>query len=666
LFHSYAFDFSVWEIWGALLHGGRLVVVPFAVSRDPAAFRALLGREGVTVLNQTPSAFRQLVRADEAADPDADGALPLRWVVFGGEALDPRALRPWFARHGDRGPTLVNMYGITETTVHVTFRPLSAADAGAGAGSMIGEAIPDLGTYLLDARLEPVPAGVPGEVFVGGAGVARGYLGRPALTAERFVPDPFAGVPGARMYRSGDRARRRGGDTEYLGRIDQQVKVRGFRIEPGEIEAALLAHPGVREALVVAREDEAGVRRLAAYVVADVADGEPSPASLRAGLAARLPDYMVPAAFVMLDALPLTPHGKVDHRALPAPYGDGATAASVYVAPRGPVQEALAAVWAQVLGVRQVGAGDHFFELGGDSILSIQVASRARRAGIQITPRQLFEHPTLAGLAAVAGRAGEAPRAEQGRVAGGMPLTPVQAWFFETGHAVPAHHNQSVLLEVDGSVSENALEAALTAVLEHHDALRLRFRRTEAGWEQAHVDQAGIVLERVDLSALPGEERDRAEREAADARQASLDLEHGPLGRAVLCDRGEAGRALFLVLHHLVVDAVSWRIIREDLEQALAQQERGMAIDLGPKSASYRQWAQALEAWAAGGELRDQAGYWLAQGAEGVASLPVDGDGEQTVEASRSVMVRLDADETRALLQEVPAAYHTQVNDVLL
>ena len=263
LFHSYAFDFSVWEMWGALLYGGRLVVVPFGISRDPAAFRALLSTEGVTVLNQTPSAFRQLVHADEGAD----GALALRWVVFGGEALEPRSLAPWFARHGDARPRLVNMYGITETTVHVTFRPLSIADAEAG-GSMIGEPIPDLGVYLLDGRLEPVPAGVPGEIFVGGAGCARGYLGRPALTAERFVPDPFSGVPGARMYRSGDRARcGAGGDTEYLGRADQQVKVRGFRIEPGEIEAALLAQPGVREAVVMAREDEPGVRRLVAYVV---------------------------------------------------------------------------------------------------------------------------------------------------------------------------------------------------------------------------------------------------------------------------------------------------------------------------------------------------------------------------------------------------------------
>jgi len=394
LFHSCAFDFSVWEIWGALLYGGRLVVVPFAVTRDPAAFRALLAREAVTVLSQTPSAFRQLLRADE----EANDALALRWVVFGGEALEPRSLRPWFDRHGDARPVLVNLYGITETTVHVTYRPVTARDAESAPGSMIGAPIPDLGVYVLDGRLEPVPPGVPGELFVGGAGVARGYLGRPALTAERFVPDPFSGAAGARMYRSGDRARLRGGDTEYLGRTDQQVKVRGFRIEPGEVEAALLAHPGVREAVVLAREDEPGSRRLVAYVVAAGADA-PDAAALRAVVAARLPEHMVPAAFVPLGAVPLTPHGKVDRRALPAPEAAHAAAAS-YVAPRGPVEAALAEVWARTLGVERVGAHDNYFALGGDSMRALQLLAAARAAGVPFSLQDLFRHQSVAELAA--------------------------------------------------------------------------------------------------------------------------------------------------------------------------------------------------------------------------------------------------------------------------
>jgi amino acid adenylation domain-containing protein len=394
LFHSYAFDFSVWEIWGALLYGGRLVVVPFTTSRDPAAFRALLARERVTVLNQTPSAFRQLVHADSGVDSE----LALQWVVFGGEALEPQSLKPWFDRHGDRRPRLVNMYGITETTVHVTFRPLLRRDAEAG-GSMVGEAIPDLGVYLLDSRLEPVAPGVPGEIFVGGAGAARGYLGRPALTAERFLPDPYSGAPGARMYRSGDRARRAArGDTEYLGRVDQQVKVRGFRIEPGEVEAALVVQPGVREAVVVAREDEPGAPRLVAYLVPE-AGVEPSAAALRTALGAQLPEHMVPAAFVPLEALPLTAHGKIDRRSLPAPAGLELAAAE-YVPPRDEVEAALAGAWADALRVERVGAHDNYFALGGDSMRAIQTLALARARGVAFSLADLFRFQTVAELAA--------------------------------------------------------------------------------------------------------------------------------------------------------------------------------------------------------------------------------------------------------------------------
>src|SRR6185436_18406274 len=321
LFHSYAFDFSVWEIWGALLYGGRLVIVPYEVSRSPELFLVLLTRERVTVLNQTPSAFAPLAKADEERGDEGRGGVStdLRLVIFGGEALDPASLAPWFARHGDERPLLVNMYGITETTVHVTFRPLRAADARPQRRSVIGIPIPDLSLAVLDPELRPVPIGVPGELVIGGAGVARGYLGRPELTAERFVPDPFCGDPGARLYRSGDLGRfLPHGEVEYLGRIDHQVKVRGFRIELGEIEAALVDLAGIRDAVVVAREDGTGPRRLVAYVVSEGGHAV-STAELRTHLQERLPEFMVPALFVFLNALPLNANGKVDRRALPEP-----------------------------------------------------------------------------------------------------------------------------------------------------------------------------------------------------------------------------------------------------------------------------------------------------------------------------------------------------------
>ncbi|HYW08458.1 MAG TPA: amino acid adenylation domain-containing protein, partial [Longimicrobium sp.] len=309
LFHSYAFDFSVWEIWGALLYGGRLVVVPFLTSRSPDDFLALLAAERVTVLNQTPSAFRQLIHADDEAEAAGRSpALALRHVVFGGEALDPATLRSWVERRGESTPLLVNMYGITETTVHVTYRVVTRGDVERGSTSPVGIPIPDLAVQLLDGRGRPVPVGVPGEMYVAGAGVARGYLGRAALTAERFVPDPFSGVPGVRLYRSGDLARRvADGSLEYLGRIDLQVKVRGFRIELGEIEGVLLEHPSVREAVVLARGSGAEERRLVAYFVP--VGTAPSPAELRAHLSGRLPDHMVPAAFMALDRFPLTANG---------------------------------------------------------------------------------------------------------------------------------------------------------------------------------------------------------------------------------------------------------------------------------------------------------------------------------------------------------------------
>ena len=406
LLHSYAFDFSVWEIWGALLHGGRLVIVPSMVARSPDALHRLVCDEGVTVLNQTPSAFRELIAADAVA-----GVTPssLRFVIFGGEALDAAMLRPWIERHGGRGgngdyPALINMYGITETTVHVTYAPVEQPDA--PGPSAIGRPIPDLQLYVLDRHMEPVPVAVAGEIYVGGAGLARGYLGRPELTAERFVPHPFSTAGGERLYRTGDLGRHRAdGTVEYLGRIDRQVKVRGFRIERGEIESALLQHPAVSGAVVVARPGAGDTATLAAYVVPvrgseiATARGAPSPDDLRAHLRGLLPDYMVPSAIVTLDAFPLTANGKVDERALLAL--EPAPRRAPVAAPDTEAERAVAGVWREVLGVSDVGLHDNFFDLGGHSLLVPQVHRRlARQFDDALTIVDLFRYPTVAALAA--------------------------------------------------------------------------------------------------------------------------------------------------------------------------------------------------------------------------------------------------------------------------
>jgi amino acid adenylation domain-containing protein len=397
LFHSVSFDFSVWEIWGALLAGGRLVIVPYVVSRDSEAFLRLLVAERVTVLSQTPTAFRQLLRAVEAA-----GFPPtsLRLVVFGGEKLDPPMLRSWAERYGDESPRLVNMYGITETTVHVTFCQLGAHDL-TRTDSLIGRPLADLRVHLLDERLKPVAPGQIGEMFIAGAGVSRGYLNRPDLTAERFLRDPF-GPDESVMYRSGDLAEiDANGQLIFRGRADRQIQLRGFRIEPGEIEATLRAHPGVSDAVVVMGPAD---QRLAAYWIPE-RDCVPGPAvaELRAWMAARLPDYMVPASFAVVDEFPMTAQGKLDETMLPGratPQSEGAG-----TQPRGEIEERLAGIWAELLEMDSVDIDEDFFAVGGDSILATELVAEARASGIMISVAMLFQHPTIAGLA----RAGEYP-----------------------------------------------------------------------------------------------------------------------------------------------------------------------------------------------------------------------------------------------------------------
>ncbi|WP_122386112.1 amino acid adenylation domain-containing protein, partial [Pseudomonas savastanoi] len=391
LFHSFAFDFSVWEIFGALLRGGRLVIVPREVTRSPEDFHALLVEQRVTVLNQTPSAFKQLMRV--ACDSPAP--MSLEKVIFGGEALDVASLKPWFDRFGDHAPQLINMYGITETTVHVTYRPITEADT-QNPTSPIGEAIPDLSWYVLDADFNPVAQGCSGELHIGHAGLARGYHNRAALTAERFVPDPFSS-DGGRLYRTGDLARyRAAGVIEYAGRIDHQVKIRGFRIELGEIEARLQAHPTVREVIVLAVDGQ-----LAAYLVPAQPDQDQQSLreALKTELRAHLPDYMVPTHFIVLDKMPLTANGKLDRKALPAP--DASQLQAAYIAPQGELEQQLAAIWADVLKVEQVGRSDNFFELGGHSLLAVQMLVRVReQLQREVGLKDLFEQPVLADFCA--------------------------------------------------------------------------------------------------------------------------------------------------------------------------------------------------------------------------------------------------------------------------
>ncbi|MFD4999336.1 non-ribosomal peptide synthase/polyketide synthase [Streptomyces buecherae] len=631
LFHSYAFDFSVWEIWGALAHGGRLVVVPHDVARSPKDFLRLLVDERVTVLNQTPSAFQPLVRAD-AEHPELGDRLALRRVVFGGEALEPGRLTDWYERHPDTAPVLVNMYGITETTVHVTYAPLDRATVTGATSSGIGRGIGDLRVYVLDGDLAPVPPGAVGEMYVAGEGLARGYLNRPGLTAARFVADPF-GPAGTRMYRTGDRARwRADGTLDYLGRADQQVKIRGFRIEPGEIEAALTAHPAVADAAVGVREDTPGVRRLVAHVVGADPAAPPSAATLRAHLRERLPAHMVPAAYVALTALPLTVNGKLDRRALPAPDRDGYAAAGERVAPRTEAEHLVARAWSQVLGTGEVGVDDGFFALGGDSILAVRVASRLHAAlGAEVSPRLLFTHPTVAELAAAlpAPRSAGAPAdpIPTADRTGPLPLSPAQRrlWFLDRFEPGGSTYVTLSALRLRGALDVRALCAALDGLVARHEPLRTTFADEDGRARQRVRPPHPVELARTDLSATPPDER-AAALDALLAREAGtpFDLARGPLLRAGLVRLAADEHVVTLAVHHIATDGWSATVLGRDLAELYAAALAGRPPRLPELPLAYVDFAAWQDARAAAADEAALA-HWRERLA-GVAPLELPTD----------------------------------------
>ena len=531
--------------------------------------------------------------------------------------------------------------------------------------------------YVLDGWFEPVPLGVAGELYIGGSGLARGYVGQPGLTAGRFVPDPH-GPPGGRLYRTGDLARwRAGGDgqgvLEFLGRADQQVKVRGFRVELGEIEAALLAQPEVAAAAVAARAaGRAGAggsdQRLVAYLVARPGAAAPGVSELRARLAGLLPEHMLPAAFVWLDALPLTANGKLDRKALPAP--GAPEPGQAYRAPRDATEAVLAGLWAELLGLERVGVEDNFFELGGDSILSIQLVARARAAGLAITPRQVFQHQSVAALAAAAEATGGAVAGSEPGL-GPLPLTAIQHWFFALPGPVH-HYNQAFLLQTPPGLDPDRLEQALQQLAGHHDALRLRFTRSGDGWRQENLAAAAVAavrLARFDLGRLPPPRRAACLEAEGGRLQAGLDPQAGDLVRAAWFDfgPGEPGR-LLLAIHHLAVDGVSWRILLADLLLAYARLGRGEPAALPPRTTSFQHWAGRLAAHAHDPVTLAELPFWQKVVGGAVPSLPVDHDpaAANTVGGAARLVSLLPPAETRQLLAAVPAAYHSRINDVLL
>ena len=651
---SIGFDVSVWETFAPLISGARLVLSEPGRQGDGAYLVSAIREHGITVIDFVPPMLPAFL-----AEEDVETCVSLRQIVTGGDTLTPELRDRTLAR---LPIPLDNTYGPTEITIDNT-RWVCAPGQGQTTDRVpIGRPISNTRLYVVDAELRLAPVGVAGELLAGGAGVTRGYLRRPDLTAQGFVPDPFGDEPGERLYRTGDIVRwLPDGSLDILGRRDHQVKIRGFRIELGEIEATLVALPGVREAVVVVREEK-GDRRLVAYVAGET--GEVSAEALRQSLRERLPDYMVPAVFVTLAALPLTVNGKVDRKALPAPELPGGE--ETYVAPRTREEEILAAVWADVLRLPRVGVNDNFFELGGDSILSVQIVARARQAGLGFTVRQIFEHQTVAGLALYVTAMDPAgpPLPGQGPVTGEVPLTPIQRWFFDEGFADPHHFNHALLLEPREPLAPGALEKAMAAIVEHHDALRMRFAVDGSRQENAPAEPV-TPFYRVDLSGLPAIRRDEAFEQAATEIQTGFDLTAGPLTRLCLF-HGEPVRLLW-VTHHLVVDGVSWRLLLEDLEGAYRQAAQGLLPILPPKITSFQEWARRLTAHAASEELARELDFWRETARVPVPRLPVDlVSGSDLVGDEAMVDFELTAEETTDLLQTLPSVYHNRIDDALL
>ncbi|WP_141717963.1 non-ribosomal peptide synthetase, partial [Nocardia altamirensis] len=670
LFHSFAFDFSVWELWGPLLYGSTLVVVDYYTSRTPQEFLELLRRERVTVLNQTPSAFYQLVDADRMATPEdpaaAPEALALRYVIFGGEALELRRLADWVDRHGDQSPRLVNMYGITETTVHVSHRVIDAETIAATSASVIGAAIAGLRVYVLDERLHPAPVGVAGEMYVAGTQLARGYLGRADLSAARFVASPFGA--GERLYRSGDVARwNRAGELEYLGRADDQVKVRGFRIELGEIEAALTAEDAIAQAVVLVRSDDHLGDQIVGYLIAaegHVIDVE----AVRNELTQALPVYMVPSALVVLDAFPLTTNGKLDRKALPAPVFEAKT----FRAATTPIEEIVAGTFADVLGVGRVGLDDDFFALGGNSLVATQVTARLSAAlDRQLSVRDLFEAATVSALSArlEQGGAGRArPRLVAGERPERIPLSPAQQryWFlnqFDTTYS--AVDNIPLAVRLSGTLDVAALERAIGDLLARHESLRTIYPQTVDGAHQVILPFGGSAWRLTPVAVTEAELVGKVIEFALTTFDVTTEV---PLAMALFQLVGTTDHVLAFTVHHISADGFSLGPLARDVMAAYVARVAGEAPQwaaLPVQYADYALWQRAVLGSEddPGSLATQQVSYWkrALAGLPDQLELPTDRSRPQS-QSFRGKSVRFEIEpERHARLHELARAHNASL-----
>ncbi|HZN06341.1 MAG TPA: amino acid adenylation domain-containing protein [Pyrinomonadaceae bacterium] len=661
---SQCFDISIWQFIAPLIAGGCVHIFDDEVTHDAPRLLAETEAHGITILETVPSLLRAAL--DSAHEPHPELS-KLRWLVITGEALPPELCREWLSLYAHI--PMMNAYGPTECSDDVTHCEINSPPADDLVRMPIGHAVQNMQLYVLDTRLSQVPIGVSGELYIGGAGVGRGYLHDPVRTAEVFIPDPFSFEPGSRLYRSGDLVRHLPtGDIEFIGRRDHQLKIRGFRIELGEIEAAANTLPGVRESLALARQDTPGDKHLVLYLTFEPSATVPSTSELRNLLKQRVPDYMIPRSFVVLEEFPLTSNGKIDRKALPAPDGARPDLDHEFAPPSSAVEQELARIWQQVLGLDKVGIHDNFFELGGDSILMIQIISRARQAGLTLTLRQVFQHQTIAELAQLPTMA-QAIEAEQELVTGDVPLTPAQHWFIDQEMVEPHHYNQAVLLELRQPMNPALLERVVDQLLLHHDGFRTRLTKHDTGWRQfVSGDPERRAFSVIDLSALPAPLHRSAIQNASAQVQARLNLSEGPMIRFAYFDRGEENAArLLIVAHHLVIDGVSWRILLEDFQSVYDHLTGKREIALTPKTTSFKSWAERLVAHAQSEEVTRELHYWTTPARRRSYPIPVDYPGaSNTIGSAKTFSVVLNTQDTQALLQTIPTAFNTRIDEVLL
>ncbi|WP_416654229.1 non-ribosomal peptide synthase/polyketide synthase [Bacillus amyloliquefaciens] len=650
LYSSISFDLTVTSIFTPLVTGNTIIV--YDGEDKTALLESIVQDPRVDIIKLTP-AHLQVLKEMNIADKTA-----VRRMIVGGENLSTRLAQSIHEQFEGR-IEICNEYGPTETVVGcMIYRYDAVKDRRESVP--IGTAAANMSIYVLDENRKPVPIGVPGEIYISGAGVARGYLNRPELTAEKFVDDPFE--PGAKMYKTGDLAKwLADGNIEYAGRIDEQVKIRGYRIELGEIEAALHQEEAIKEAVVTAREDVHGFKQLCAYYVSC---GQITVSKLRKQLSQTLASYMIPAYFIEMDEMPLTSNGKINRKGLPAP-DFGLQDRAEYKAPRTKAEEILVSVWESVLGAENVGILDNFFDLGGDSIKSIQVSSRLKQSGYKMEIKDLFQYATIAELSPHIKQ--NVRIADQGEVKGKVSLTPIQHWFFDHITIDPHYYNQAVMLFAPEGFQETPLRQTLQKLGEHHDALRMTFRQTEKGYEAQNAEIAQSGLYRLEVLNLKAESDPGQTIEAkADEIQSSMRLSEGPLLRAGLFQCAD-GDHLLIAIHHLIVDGVSWRILLEDIVSGYKQAENGRVIQLPQKTDSFQLWAKRLSEYAQSETIKQEQEYWTKIEQTEVKPLPTDFHETQTAaKDSETATVEWTEEETELLLKQANRAYNTEINDLLL